>query len=369
MPAKRVIISGGGTGGHLFPAIAIAEALKLIEPEIQLLFVGAKGKIEMDKVPTLGYTIIGLDIRGFQRNFTLQNLLFPFKLIKSYQKSLSIIKEFNPDVVVGTGGYASGPILQAAGNKNIPTLIQEQNSYPGITNKLLGKKAKKVCVAFDGMEKFFDSDKIQLTGNPVRHNIVEFENNHSAACAYFGFTEDKKTILVVGGSGGSKTLNESVLKHLDVLAENNLQVIWQTGKYYHESMSGKVEKSKYPNVVITEFFDNVEMAYAAADLIISRAGAGTISELCFIGKPIILVPSPNVAADHQTKNAMALVNKNAAIIIRDEIALTELIPSAIRLLLNEEKCKLLASNIKKLALPNAAEKIANEVLRLAELKN
>lgn len=369
MPAKRVIISGGGTGGHLYPAIAIADALKQLEPEIQILFVGAIGKIEMEKVPLLGYSIIGLDIRGFQRRLTLQNLLFPVKLIKSYIKSLSILKEFNPDVVVGTGGYASGPIVQAAGNKDIPTLIQEQNSYPGVTNKMLAKKAKSICVAFDGMEKYFPSNRVMLTGNPVRQNLVDFENNRSAAVAYFGLNSDKKTILIVGGSGGSKTLNESVLKNLETIAENSLQVIWQTGKFYYDSLISQIEKSKYPNLVITEFLDNVDMAYAAADLIISRAGAGTIAELCFVGKPVILVPSPNVAADHQTKNAMALVNKGAATIIRDEIAQTELIPSAIRLLNNDEKCELMASKIKNLALPNAAENIAKEVLRLAELKN
>lgn len=364
----RVIISGGGTGGHLFPALAIADALRKLEPGLELLFVGAKGRIEMERVPKAGYRIIGLDIQGLQRRLTWNNLLFPVKLIKSILKSNKIIREFQPNVAVGVGGYASGPLLLAASRMGVPTVIQEQNSYPGITNRNLGRKAVKVFVAYEGMERFFDPGKVSLTGNPVREALLDpavTQGSRAAALKHFGLDENKQTIFLTGGSLGAGTLNQSVIENLPALKASGVQLIWQTGRYYYNRIKQEVDESQYPEIRILEFVNDVAQAYAAADVIIARAGAGTISELCVVGKPAVLVPSPNVAEDHQSKNAMALVNRQAALLIKDEIAVKELIPATLRLLDNKEKRDLLAENIRKLAKPQAAQDIAGEILRIA----
>ena len=360
----RIIISGGGTGGHVFPAIAIAGAIRAQYPDAQFLFVGAIGKIEMEKVPAAGYDIVGLDIRGLQRNLSLANLKFPIRLIKSCWKARQIIKEFKPDVAVGVGGYASGPLLFMAAQLNIPCLIQEQNSYPGITNKILSSAAKKICVAYEGMDKYFEQSKLLLTGNPVRSQLVKMDVKRSDALAHFGLAENKKTVLIIGGSLGARTLNTSVLKDLNLLVAQDIQVIWQTGKLYYSTIVENVGSKLPSGVRIFEFISNMEMAYAAADVIISRAGAGTISELCLLAKPVILVPSPNVAEDHQTKNAMALVKKSAAILISDANASTTLIKTCIDLLNDESQIKSLGNNISQLAITDAAEKIATEVIKL-----
>lgn len=360
----KIIISGGGTGGHVFPAIAIAGAIRSKYPDAQFLFVGANGKIEMDKVPAAGYDIVGLDIRGLQRNLSLANLKFPIRLIKSCWKARQIIKKFKPDVAVGVGGYASGPLLFMAAQQGIPCLIQEQNSYPGITNKLLASAAKKICVAYEGMEKYFKQSKLLLTGNPVRSEIVKMQVSRTAAFQHFGLSENKKTILIIGGSLGARTLNTSVLKDLNSLVIQDVQVIWQTGKLYYSTIVENVGSKLPSGVRIFEFISNMEMAYSAADIIISRAGAGTISELCLLAKPVILVPSPNVAEDHQTKNAMALVKKSAAVLVTDAAASNELINNCIDLLNDESKMKSLGNNISQLAIADAAEKIADEVMKL-----
>lgn len=364
--AKRVIISGGGTGGHIFPAIAIANALKKIDPQTEILFVGAHGRMEMEKVPAAGYKIIGLDISGFQRSSLLKNVFLPFKIIKSLLKARAIIKDFKPDVAVGVGGYASGPLLFVASQMNIPYLIQEQNSYAGITNKWLAKNAKLICVAFEGMEKFFPKAKILLTGNPIRKESIAIENKRDEAAEYFGISADKKTVLVIGGSLGSGTLNKSVLAALDKIIDADVQVIWQTGKYYFQSINEQLKGKEHENIKVLEFLNRMDLAYAASDLIISRAGAGTIAELCVIKKPVILVPSPNVAEDHQTKNANALVEKNAAILVKDVNAENELIDSALLLINDNEKCKELSTQIGKMELPNSDEIIAKEVFKLAK---
>ncbi|MBC7418691.1 MAG: undecaprenyldiphospho-muramoylpentapeptide beta-N-acetylglucosaminyltransferase, partial [Pedobacter sp.] len=360
----KIIISGGGTGGHIFPAIAIANALKQLMPGCGILFVGANGRMEMEKVPAAGYKIVGLDISGIQRGSIFKNLGLPFKLLGSVSKSLRIIKEFKPDVVVGVGGYASGPLLYAASLKRIPYLIQEQNSYAGITNKYLAKKAKKICVAFENMERFFPVEKLLLTGNPVRKDAVDINKKHFAGAELLKLDPQKKIILIIGGSLGARTLNTSVEKHLNALIAEDIQLIWQTGKFYFRSISERLGKTLHPNFRILEFLNRMDLPYAAADLIISRAGAGTIAELCLVKKPVILVPSPNVAEDHQTKNAMALAKNNAAIVIADRSAEDTLIAEAIKLLKNKTKCEELSINIAKMALPNADEVIANEVLKL-----
>lgn len=362
----RVIISGGGTGGHLFPALAIAGALKEISPGIALLFVGAKGRIEMERVPQEGYRIIGLDIQGLQRRLTWSNLMFPVKLVKSILKSKKIIKQFRPGIAVGVGGYASGPLLLAAAAKGIPTVVQEQNSYPGITNKRLGKKAARIFVAYEGMERFFEPEKIRLTGNPVRPGLAGDKTGRAEGLRHFGLEEGKKTLFLTGGSLGAGTLNKSVSRHLDLLKTREVQLIWQTGRAYYRGIAGEFDQAEYPGIKVLEFVDRVDLAYAAADLIIARAGAGTISELCIVGKPAILVPSPNVAEDHQTKNAMALVKQQAAVLIRDEIAAEELVPAALQLLDNQEKQALLAANIGRLAKPGAAREIAAEIIKIAQ---
>jgi len=360
--APRIIISGGGTGGHIFPAVAIANALKKMDPAIEILFVGANGRMEMDKVPQAGYKIIGLDIQGIQRKAVWKNLLFPIKLLASLNKAASIIKDFKPDAAVGVGGYASGPLLYAAALRGVPTLIQEQNSYAGVTNKWLSKKAKKICVAFDEMDKFFPADKIVKTGNPVRKQSVETSGKLEDALKEFNLSPNKKTILVTGGSLGARTLNQSVLAGLDKLIAADMQFIWQTGKVYYNGIIERLGENYHPNVRILEFLNRMDLAYAAADIIISRAGAGTIAELCIIGKPVILVPSPNVAEDHQTKNALALVQTNAAVFVADKDAPEQLIPKALELLKDREQQATLSANISKLALPNADEVIAQHVI-------
>ncbi|MCD4834337.1 MAG: undecaprenyldiphospho-muramoylpentapeptide beta-N-acetylglucosaminyltransferase [Bacteroidales bacterium] len=363
---KNIIISGGGTGGHVFPAISIANAIKEIEPETNILFVGALGKIEMEKVPAAGYKIIGLPVTGLQRRLTLKNISFIFKLISSLRESKRIIKDFKPDLVVGVGGYASGPVLRIANKIGIPTLIQEQNSYAGITNKLLAKKAKKICVAYEGMEKYFPKDKIILTGNPVRQDLLDKIESKEEAIKYFGLEQYKKTILVVGGSLGARTVNQSVIGDINKIGKSEFQLLWQTGKYYFLDAKKVADESGYKNIKVLDFITRMDMAYAAADVIISRAGAGTISELCLVGKPVILVPSPNVAEDHQTKNAMALVNKNAAIMIKDMEAREKLVDAVLGLIENKGQIKKLSENIKGMALRDSAKNIAEEVLKLVK---
>ncbi len=365
MRATRVIISGGGTGGHIFPAIAIANALRRTEPGCEILFVGALGRMEMEKVPAAGYKIVGLNISGIQRGSVMKNLVLPFKLVSSIRKAMKLITDFKPDVVVGVGGYASGPILVAASWKKVPYLIQEQNSYAGITNKKLGKSASKICVAFDGMEEFFPADRILKTGNPVRKDVVDIYNKHFHGSELLKLDPLKKTILVTGGSLGAGTLNKSIEKHLQDFIDRDVQLIWQTGRYYYSGIMEILGVNIHPNIRVLEFLNQMDLAYAAADVIISRAGAGTIAELCLIKKPVILVPSPNVAEDHQTKNAMALVKKDAAILINDRSAEDTLVKEALELLKDSKKCEQLSDNIGRMALPEADELIAAEVFKLA----
>jgi UDP-N-acetylglucosamine--N-acetylmuramyl-(pentapeptide) pyrophosphoryl-undecaprenol N-acetylglucosamine transferase len=366
--APRIIISGGGTGGHIFPAVAIANALRKLNPDTEILFVGANGRMEMEKVPAAGYKIIGLDIQGIQRKSVWKNLLFPVKLLASLNKAAGIIKSFKPDAAVGVGGYASGPLLYAASLKGVPTLIQEQNSYAGITNKWLSKKAQKICVAFDDMGQFFPADKIVKTGNPVRRQSVDTVGKREEGLKEFKLSANKKTILVTGGSLGARTLNQSLMAGLDKLIAADVQLIWQTGKVYYAGITEKLGENYHPNIRIVEFLNRMDLAYAAADIIISRAGAGTIAELCIIGKPVILVPSPNVAEDHQTKNALALVHDKAAVYVTDKEAAQTLVPKALSLLKDKEQQALLCSNISKLALPYADEVIAQHVLDIINKK-
>ena len=356
----NIILSGGGTGGHIYPAIAIANELKLKYPDANFLFVGAKDKMEMEKIPEAGYAIKGLWISGIQRQFILKNFSFPFKLVSSLSKAYRIIKEFKPDIVIGTGGFASGPTLYLASLQKIKTLIQEQNSYPGITNKLLAKKVDKICVAYDGLERFFPSNKTVKTGNPVRQDLLEITGKVEEAKKHFSLNSDKKTLLIIGGSLGARALNNLIEKHIDWLVSKNLQVIWQTGKLYY------VEFKKYDSlegVQTHAFLNRMDLTYAAADFIISRAGAGSISELCIVGKPVIFIPSPNVAEDHQTKNALAVVNNNAALLLK-ESELDMFQSNIEELLENEELQKKLSENIKKLALPNATKAIVEEIVKL-----
>ncbi|MBS1529940.1 MAG: undecaprenyldiphospho-muramoylpentapeptide beta-N-acetylglucosaminyltransferase [Bacteroidetes bacterium] len=363
---KRIIISGGGTGGHVFPAIAIANALKKLDPSTEILFVGALGRLEMEKVPAAGYSIVGLDIKGIQRGSILKNLALPFKLISSIRKSMKIIRDFKPDAAVGVGGYASGPLLYAASLKRVPYLIQEQNSFAGITNKRLGKRAKKICVAFDGMERFFPKDKIVKTGNPVRRESVDIAGKREEGLREFNLAADKQTILLIGGSLGARTLNDSILNDLDKLAQAGVQLIWQTGKHYYEDINRLLMTDPPANVRYMAFLNRMDLAYAVADIIISRAGAGTIAELCIVGKPVILVPSPNVAEDHQTKNAHNLVQDNACEYIADRKANRKLVDAAITLLNDDKKRKILCDNISKMALPDADVMIAEEVFKIAK---
>ena len=360
----RVIVSGGGTGGHIFPAIAIANAIKKLEPKAEILFVGAIGRMEMEKVPAAGYKIEGLWISGIQRRLTVDNLSFPLKVLSSLVKSRKIIRNFKPCAVVGVGGYASGPLLYAASQMNIPALIQEQNSYAGVTNKLLAKRVNKICVAYEGMERFFPEEKIMITGNPVRQDILELSGKRNEALAYFGLQADKKTVLVIGGSGGARTINESIKGDLQKIIDSGAQLIWQTGKFYYEQVKKAVDDLNHPSIKAFDFISKMDLAYAAADVVISRAGASSVSELTFVQKPAILVPSPNVAEDHQTKNAMALVNKHAALLVRDVDAREMLVNTVLELMSDTGKCNELSENIGKLALKNSAEIIAKEVLAM-----
>lgn len=364
----RIIISGGGTGGHIFPAVSIANAIKAKRPEAQILFVGAEGRMEMQRVPAAGYDIKGLPVRGLIRPlWSPKNIGVALDYLKSIRMVKSIVKDFKPDVAVGVGGYASGATLDAAAKMGIPCLIQEQNSYAGVTNKHLASKARKICVAYEGMERFFPANKIMITGNPVRQNLIETKMSREEAVTSFGLDPKKKTILFVGGSLGARTVNESILRRLDVIRKSEVQIIWQTGKFYSAKIKAQLENAEpVKNLVVTDFISDMGTAYKAADLIISRAGASSISEFCLIGKPVILVPSPNVAEDHQTKNAMSLVNKQAAMIMKDAQAPDELVDLALETVNSKEKLESLRMNIKKLALPNSANIIADEVLKLAE---
>jgi UDP-N-acetylglucosamine--N-acetylmuramyl-(pentapeptide) pyrophosphoryl-undecaprenol N-acetylglucosamine transferase len=366
LPQLRVILSGGGTGGHIFPAVSIANQIKKQVPDAEILFVGALGKMEMEKVPAAGYKIIGLPISGLQRKLTLSNLSFPFKVISSLLKAKKILKDFKPHVVIGTGGYASGPMLRAAASKGIPTLIQEQNAYPGITNKLLAKKVSTICVGCEGMEKFFPKEKIVYTGNPVRQDISGIEEKRKAGLEFFALDPNKKILLVVGGSLGAKGVNEAMGINLRLLTENNIQLLWQTGKVYIDTAKQQVAPFADKNIKALDFITKMDLAYAVADCVVSRAGAGAVAELCIIKKPSILVPLLTAAEDHQTKNAMALVNKNAAILVRDDEAKGKLVEEAVALMKNESRQNELKQNIAKLAMPNAAEKITEEVLKLVK---
>lgn len=362
----RIIISGGGTGGHIFPAVSIANAIKEQHPEAEILFVGAEGRMEMQRVPAAGYQIIGLPVAGFDRKHLLKNISVLIKLMKSQIKARRIIKEFKPDAAVGVGGYASGPTLKVAGSMGIPTLIQEQNSYAGVTNKLLAKKACKICVAYEGMERFFDKEKIILTGNPVRQNLLNQQMSREDAIRSFNLDPTKKTVLIVGGSLGARTINNCVLNGLDQIRQSGVQFIWQTGKFYINEAKEKVGQAEnYPMLHTTDFITDMVAAYSAADLVISRAGAGSISEFCLLGKPVILVPSPNVAEDHQTKNALALVAKDAALYIKDAEASEKLLKTAIETVQQPETLKKLSTNIAKLAFKDSANTIAEEVWKLA----
>ena len=364
----RIVISGGGTGGHIFPAVSIANAIKTLCPDAKILFVGALGRMEMTRVPAAGYEIKGLPVRGLIRPlWSPKNIGVLIDYLKSKRQVRAIIRDFRPMVAVGVGGYASGATLDAAASMGIPCLIQEQNSYAGMTNKHLAAKAEKICVAYDGMERFFPADKIVKTGNPVRQALLESNITREEALATFGLAPGKKTILLVGGSLGARTVNGSVLSHLDLVRESDVQFIWQTGKYYNASIMERLAKEpKMDNLVVTDFISDMAAAYKAADLVISRAGASSISEFCLIGKPIVLVPSPNVAEDHQTKNAMALVNRDAAILVKDADAAESLLPLAVKTVNDEARLKSLSENILKLALPDSAVIIAKEVIRMAE---
>ncbi|MBA3681072.1 MAG: undecaprenyldiphospho-muramoylpentapeptide beta-N-acetylglucosaminyltransferase [Bacteroidetes bacterium] len=361
----KVILSGGGTGGHIFPAIAIANEIKKLVPDSEILFVGAIGKMEMEKVPAAGYRIIGIAIAGLQRKLTLANLKLPYLIIKSLLSARKIINDFKPSVVVGTGGYASGPLLRAATTKGVPALIQEQNSYAGITNKILSLKVKKICVAYEGMEKFFPKEKIMLTGNPVRQDISNIEEKRAEAFSFFKLDPNKKTVLVVGGSLGAKAINEAVGVGLKKFADNSIQLVWQTGKIYFETAKQQAKDFESKNITAVDFISRMDLAYAFADVVISRAGAGAISELCIVQKPCILVPLPTAAEDHQTKNAMSLVNKNAAILVKDTEATKVLVDKAIELINNSTEQQTLKGNMKQLAFLNSANVIAKEVLKLA----
>lgn len=362
----RIIISGGGTGGHIFPAIAIANALKKLQSDVEILFVGAIGKMEMEKVPAAGYEIIGLNIAGLNRSNMLKNLAFPFKLIGSLLKALKIIKEFKPNVVVGVGGFASGPVMYAASTKGISTVIQEQNSYAGITNKLLGTKAKKVCVAYDGMEKFFPARNIIRTGNPVRQDILNLEGKREIGQKTFNLNPSKKTLLVIGGSLGARSVNLAMKSHIDAFKKVDVQVVWQTGKLFIEEAKKAVADANATNFFVSDFIYTMDQAYAVADVVLSRAGASSISELCIVGKPSVLVPFPFAAEDHQTKNAQALVDVDAAILVPDNEAGTRACEESLKLLSDEATQAKFRTNIQKLALPNADEDIAKEILKLAK---
>lgn len=374
----HIIISGGGTGGHIFPAVSIANAIKELRPGAEILFVGAEGRMEMQRVPDAGYKIIGLPVAGFDRKHLWKNFAVLVKLARSQWKARKIIKDFKPLVAVGVGGYASGPTLKTAGMMGIPTLIQEQNSYAGVTNKLLAQKARKICVAYEGMEKFFPADKIIMTGNPVRQNLFGHSITRQEAAELFSLDPAKKTILILGGSLGARTINQTLTAALETMrAHPDIQFIWQTGKIYIEQVKQAIVAftseavrhphiTAIPNLYVTDFIKDMAKAYTLADLVISRAGAGSISEFCLLHKPVILVPSPNVAEDHQTKNALALVNKDAALYVKDAEAMEKLIPTALETIADDNRLQALSSNIARLALPDSARRIAEEVLKLAD---
>jgi UDP-N-acetylglucosamine--N-acetylmuramyl-(pentapeptide) pyrophosphoryl-undecaprenol N-acetylglucosamine transferase len=362
---KRVIISGGGTGGHVFPAISIANAIRRMEPDTEILFVGAEGRMEMEKVPAAGYRIIGLKVEGFRRSLHPRNFVVIYKLLKSMVKARRIVSEFKPDVAVGVGGYASGPVMKEASRMGIPVLIQEQNSYAGVTNKLLAKKASAICVAYEGMERYFPSSKIIRTGNPVRQNFDNLENYRNEALTFFRLKKDLPVVLVLGGSLGAGTINASLSQNIPKLSSSGCQWLWQTGRNYYGKLKEQVSGEEAENISLQSFINRMDYAFAAADIIISRAGAGTISELCLVGKPVILVPSPNVAEDHQTRNALALSYKNAAVVVKDEDAVRVLVDAAVRLVSDRDEQKILSENILKMADRDADVRIAKEVLKLA----
>ena len=364
----RIIISGGGTGGHIFPALSIADAIRAKHPEAEILFVGADNRMEMQRVPDAGYDIVGLPIAGFDRKNLLKNFKVLWKIFKSQRMARKVIKDFAPQAAVGVGGYASGPTLKMAASMGIPTLIQEQNSYAGVTNKILSKRARMICVAYDGMERFFLKEKIILTGNPVRKNLLEMRANRKEAIKAMGLDENKKCVLIVGGSLGARSINEGIIANIEKIRTNDgIQFIWQTGKLYFEEMKKRAEEAGKPsNLTITDFVSNMANALSAADVVVSRAGAGSISEFALLGKAVILVPSPNVSEDHQTKNAMALVDKDAAIYVADANVKEELVDRAIETVNDEMKISLLEANIVKMGKPNAASEIADEVLKLAD---
>ena len=363
----RIIISGGGTGGHIFPAVSIANAIKELRPDTEILFVGAEGRMEMHRVPAAGYPIKGLPVAGFDRKNLFKNIPVLIKLFKSQRLARKVVKDFQPHAAVGVGGYASGPTLKVAGSMGIPTLLQEQNSYAGVTNKLLAKQAKKICVAYEGMERFFDKDKILLTGNPVRQGLLNHSTTREEAISTFGLDPNKRTILILGGSLGARTINQCLMENLDKVKSSGVQFIWQTGKIYIEEAKAAVAKAgELPMLHVTDFISDMATAYCAADLVISRAGAGSISEFCLLQKPVILVPSPNVAEDHQTKNALALVNKNAALYVKDIEAKDLLLDKAIEAVKQPDLLKNLSKNITELAFTDSANIIAKEVIKLAE---
>ena len=359
-----MIISGGGTGGHIFPAIAIANEFRERHPGADILFVGAEGRMEMTRVPEAGYKIKGLWISGLQRKLTLSNLLFPIKVIASYFKAKSIVRDFKPHAVVGTGGYASGPIMMAATAARVPAVIQEQNSFAGLANKQVANKVNRICVAYEGMEKYFPKEKIVLTGNPVRKDILSVNEKKQQGLVHFNFDGSIKTLLIVGGSLGARTINESIIHDIHKLVDAGVQVIWQTGKGYYEAFRSRLSKIDLSTIRVHDFVREMDLAYAVADVVISRSGALAVSELCIANRPCILVPSPNVAEDHQTKNAMALVSKDAAVMIRDDEAQNKLVDSAIKLLFDEQRCAQLSRNISGLAKPNATRDIVNEIEKL-----
>ena len=363
MKQYRIIISGGGTGGHIFPAISIANTFRKRFPEAEILFVGADDRMEMEKVPAAGYRIVGLPVSGFDRAHLANNIRVAGRLLKSLKLAKKTIREFKPDIAVGVGGYASGPTLWMAASLGIPTLIQEQNSYAGVTNKLLAKKAGKICVAYEGMEKFFPADRIVVTGNPVRQDLEEASDKREEALKFFGLSPDKKTILVVGGSLGARTINRSIQGDLDKLfaSDVDVQVIWQTGRYYHEEALKHLKAYRGMPIWCSDFITRMDYAYAAADLVLSRSGAGTVSELCLVAKPVLFVPSPNVAEDHQTKNAKALEAKGAAVVVPDAEARTAAMRRAMELLSDKEALRTMSENLEKLARPDAAERIVDEI--------
>lgn len=364
MKKYKFIISGGGTGGHIFPALSIADGIKDRYPESDILFVGAEGKMEMEKVPASGYRITGLPVAGLHRGEIWRNIMFLPKLIRSLLKAKKVVKEFHPDVVVGVGGYASGPVLFEAKKLGIPTVLQEQNSFAGVTNKLLGKRANKICVAYDKMERFFPSEKIVFTGNPVRKGVHYMAQKSEEASKYFGINSDAPVILVLGGSLGARTINQSLLAGLDIISKSNVQVIWQTGKYYYQDIRTKLDLNPVSSIKLMGFITRMDLAYSIADVIISRAGAGTISELCLVGKPSILVPSPNVSEDHQTHNAVSLVEKEAAVLVKDSESVNNLARAALELVDDKKRCETLSRNIRKLATPNATKDIVEVISTL-----